>query len=299
MGTSQHPRIAGECVCCGSEDLEKSPAILMPFVASRVFGWEPAEITPDWHLRDIKCGMAYSVCSTLKCNHCGLVFLDIRFDDSEMAALYSGYRDAEYTALRDRFEPGYQARNEGLVGEHAHIAHVEAFLRERVGQVLSVLDWGGDTGLNTPFRREVSTHHVYDISGQPVIEGAMQVDADTALSGSYDLVVVSQVLEHTPFPREIVAEAVRTMGPSTYLWVEVPNETVLRTAEDADAAYLNKRHWHEHVNFFTEEALAQLLEAEGLVVIEQVTLEVPVEGDTAHIMGAICRLREQGLETIV
>jgi hypothetical protein len=265
----------------------------MPFVANRVFGWEPVEITEEWHLRDVKCGMAYPLCSTLRCNDCGLVFLDIRFDDSEISALYHGYRDAAYTAQRARFEPGYEARNARLVGGSDYIRHVEEFLRQRIGVPRSVLDWGGDTGVNTPFRREVEVHHVYDVSEKQVIEGAERVDAAEAMANEYDLVVVSQVLEHVPFPLDVAAEAVRAMGPDTVLWVEVPYEDVLREAADPGSAYLDKRHWHEHVNFFTEEALTRLLEGVGVRVEELTTLAVEVEGRTAHIMGAVCRVADQ------
>jgi hypothetical protein len=262
----------------------------MPFVASRVFGWEPVEITEDWHLRDLQCGMAYSVCNTLKCNECGLIFLDIRFDDSEMAALYKGYRDEEYTALRTRFEPNYHVQNSDLLEGYAYIPHVEEFLRERIGQVESVLDFGGDTGLNTPFRREVAVHHVYDISDKDVIEGAQRVEAHETIAHEYDLVVVSQVLEHVPFPQEIVADVVQAMGPNTVLWVEVPHEAVIREAANPEEAYLAKRHWHEHVNFFTEDALTRMLEGAGLNVVERTTLAVVVCGQTVNIRGAVCKL---------
>jgi hypothetical protein len=293
MSAEQRPRIARECVCCGSEDLSKRPAVLMPFVAYRVFGWEPVEITEAWGLRDLRQGMAYSVCNTLKCNDCGLIFLDIRFDDSEMSALYGGYRDAEYTAQRVRFEPGYQQRNDELLEGYGYIPHVEEFLRERIGRVDSVLDWGGDTGLNTPFRREVTVHHVYDISDVPVIEGAQRVEAAEAMANEYDLVVVSQVLEHVPFPQDIVNEVASAMGPETTLWVEVPHEATIRQAVTPEDAYLDKRHWHEHVNFYTQDALTSLLEGAGLGVVERTTFAVSVGADTYHVMGAVCRLAEQ------
>jgi hypothetical protein len=41
-------RIATQCVCCGSENLKSSPAVLMPFVAHRTFGWKPAVIDKSW-----------------------------------------------------------------------------------------------------------------------------------------------------------------------------------------------------------------------------------------------------------
>ena len=37
-------RIATQCVCCGSEKLRNSPAVLIPFVSHRTFGWKPIEI---------------------------------------------------------------------------------------------------------------------------------------------------------------------------------------------------------------------------------------------------------------
>ena len=100
-------RIATHCVCCQGTNLNRSPAILMPFVASRVFGWEPVEITAEWGLRDIRQGFAYPLCNSVQCADCGVLFLDIRFDDAEMSALYADYRGDAYTALRERFEPGY------------------------------------------------------------------------------------------------------------------------------------------------------------------------------------------------
>lgn len=284
-------RIAKQCVCCCGDDLSKSPAVLMPFVASRVFGWEPVEITEEWHLRDLKCGMAYSVCNTLKCNDCGLIFLDIRFDDSEMASLYSGYRAENYTALRTRFEPDYQARNDDHLAGYDYIPHVEDFLRQRVGRIDSVLDWGGDTGLNTPFRDEVAVHHVYDISDVPVISSAVRIEAAEAITQEYDLVVVSQVLEHVPYPKDIVAEAVRALRRGAFLWVEVPFEAIIRLASDPAFAYLDKRHWHEHVNFFTKDALTAMLEDSGLLVVERTSFPVDIGGKSAHVQGALCKLR--------
>jgi hypothetical protein len=288
----QRPRIAGACVCCGSRSLSKSPAVLMPFVASRVFGWEPVEIDESWHLRDIRCGMAYSICNTLRCDECGLIFLDLRFDDSEMASLYAGYRGEEYTALRSKFEPDYESRNDDLLGGYDYIPHVESFLRDRIGRIDSVLDWGGDTGLNTPFRAEVAVHHVHDISDKPVIQGARKVEPEEALRNQYDLIVISQVLEHVSFPRDIVEAVVGVMKPGTALWVEVPHEAVVREAADPELAYLDKRHWHEHVNFYTESSLTALFEGAGLVVTERTDFPVTVSGKTSYVLGAICHLPE-------
>jgi len=52
-----------------------------------------------------------------------------------------------------------------------------------------VLDWGGDTGVNTPFRSRAMQHDVYDISNRPMVEGARSVDLDTVKASVYDLIV--------------------------------------------------------------------------------------------------------------
>src|SRR5690606_7559470 len=84
--------LADACICCGAQDLASSPAVLMPFVASRALGQEPVEITPEWGLRDLRPGTAYTLCHSLQCHACGALFLDYRFTPAQMAALYAGYR---------------------------------------------------------------------------------------------------------------------------------------------------------------------------------------------------------------
>ena len=44
-------RIATFCICCTNKILNKSPAVLMPFISHRTFGWAPAKINDDWDLK--------------------------------------------------------------------------------------------------------------------------------------------------------------------------------------------------------------------------------------------------------
>ena len=84
--------IATQCICCGNKKLKNSPAILMPFISSRVFGWDPVLIDNSWGLNTIKDGNAYAICKSLYCTICNFLFLDIRFSDSELRNLYFDYR---------------------------------------------------------------------------------------------------------------------------------------------------------------------------------------------------------------
>lgn len=257
----------------------------MPFVAQRALGWEPCEITPEWGLRDLPLGHAHALCTTLHCPACGTLFLDMRFDDSEMARLYRDYRGNEYEAQREHFEPGYTTRNRALVAGDAHIPEIDAFLRPRLPARPAVLDWGGDTGLNTPLRREAALHHVLDISGRPLVDGAVAVAAP---QGTYDVIVLAHVLEHVPEPGSLIDQVRAAMAARTRLYVEVPFEVLMRAAETDGTAWRRKRHWHEHINFFSPVGLRRLLEGHGLQVEAETRLRLSSDGATA--LGLLCRL---------
>lgn len=282
-------KIASRCVCCGGADLARRPAVLMPFVAFRAFGWEPAAVTPDWGLRDLAPGHAHSVCATLQCRACGLLFLDMRLDGDEMAALYADYRGEAYRAARERFEPGYSARNAILNAGSTYIPAVEAFLQPHLGPAPRVLDWGGDTGLNTPFRGRAALHHVLDISDKPVVPGAARVAGTELIPGAYDLVVSAQVLEHVSEPAALVAEMGAVLGPDALLYLEMPHEDGVRLEPDPARRLDAKRHWHEHVNFFTEAALDAMLARAGLESVARLSHPISAGGKESHVFSLIAR----------
>lgn len=287
-------KIAKRCVCCDGDRLAASPAVLMPFLAHRIFGWETTEVTADWGLRDLGPGRAYSLCNTLACAACGLIFLDMRFDDEEMAALYRGYRGPDYCATRTRFEPGYADRN-ALLGEGSPYAgEIEALLSPHLaphlGAAIRVLDWGGDTGLNTPFRGRAAAHHVYDISDKPVVAGAERVGLEQAGAGGYDLVVSAHVLEHVSFPVRLLRDMAGAMTDQSILYLEFPHEELMRRP-DSDGRAQAKRHWHEHINFFSEAAVDAMTVQAGLEIVQRISHAVSAGGATCQVFSVIARLR--------
>lgn len=282
--------IAKQCVCCGSERLKKSPAILMPFVAHRALGWQPVEIDDSWGLNTIENGFAYTVCNSLYCNDCRFLFLDIRFSEEELNSLYDGYREKDYVDLRDHYEPGYRLRNDALNQGESYLPKVEAFLRPYLTTPIRLLDWGGDTGKNSPFRSENAIMHIYDISNKPLVDGAQRVDKNMAVQTEYDLVVSSNVLEHVPYPADVIMDMKQAMGPETILYIEVPYEAIIRTVEGAQDLHLKKRHWHEHINFFSEESLRTLLQLCELEILALAHLSEDSHGHAVSLTQIACRL---------
>ncbi|CAM5789225.1 hypothetical protein CCAE64S_02342 [Castellaniella caeni] len=136
--------VARRCICCGSSNVRRSPAVLMPFVAKRVFGHDPVNVTAEWGLRDLRPGMAYTLCNSLQCQMCSVLFLDYRFTDDQMAALYRGYRDSNYNEQRESYEPGYMVSS-GVRYQRRdpYIAELERWIAPHVPSCPAVLDWGG------------------------------------------------------------------------------------------------------------------------------------------------------------
>ncbi len=278
------------CICCAGEHLLRSPAILMPFLAKRIFNHEPTEITEAWGLRDIPSGIAYSLCNTLECVDCRLLFLDYRFSDYELGLLYTDYRGEEYNALRKRFEPDYCATAIHYNGRAAYLDDVENLLAPYLTERPRVLDWGGGSGVNSPFRYRAEALHVYDISGVTVCEEAIRVSKEECLDHNYDLVVCSQVLEHVSYPIEVLKQLTQSLGPETVLYLEVPFEGIFASPNDGCPLGEKKRHWHEHVNFFSPASLRVLAHRNSLEILMSKILPVSLGWTEGAIQMLICRL---------
>ncbi len=289
-------RIATACVCCGNENLKKSPAILMPFIAHRVFDWRPFEVDDSQGLKTIKDGTAYSICNSVLCSDCFHLFLDIRFNADEMGRLYEGYRASSYVSLREKYEPGYAKRNKQLGNGYNYTSDVENFIKPFLGDSLNslkILDWGGDTGKNTPFRDNCDLVHIYDVSEVPISGKAERVSKNEICRNSYSLIICSHVLEHIPYPQTILHDIRLVMNESSLLYLEVPFENLVRKTKNKATVHEMKKHWHEHINFFNHKALEALLFKSNLRILKLGTLRISGESSD-YVFQACCSLRGSG-----
>ena len=261
-----------QCLCCKAPDLDSSPAVWMPFVSHKAMGLPPLKIDRSLGLATIPDGTGYALCRSMMCRRCGHLFADYRFSEAEMARLYGNYRGDDYTELREFYEPGYAKRNQVICEGISYVPEIESFLSEFVPKSdIAVLDWGGDTGTNTPFAGRRSVLHIYDPS-------AKEADRSDAVSFSekpserieYDVIVLSNVLEHIPFPEDTLNMILPFMTAKTTLYVEVPLERIQQGAEGPPySGVTGKKHWHEHINFFTSKSMEILLENSGLSIVSR------------------------------
>jgi hypothetical protein len=241
-------------------------------------GLPPVEVTDEMGLRTIKKGTAYAICKSLYCRSCGHLFVNYRFDDEEMSRLYKDYRGKDYCSLRGRYESGYELQNAAFTHGISHRESIEAFLGGviPVGD-LNILDWGGDTGRNTPFVDEASMVHIYEPSGiKPEVPNAVNVSEPGDFLPDYDLLILSNVLEHMPWPSQTLKAVADYMSFASILFVEVPYESIQVTA-DANLASRKapvKVHWHEHINFFSQGSLAALLESCCFQILRSAVQEI-------------------------
>lgn len=262
---------ASSCVVCGSPDCNSAPAVVTPFIAERVYGGTT------------------SGTRLLTCRACGFGFFELRYSDEEMHRLYADYRGPEYVRQRNKFEPWYTEKlNNSLFQDKAMIARRQAALlavvdsyRPGLSKTCSaVLDYGGDDGKIIEGIMPQAEKYVYDISNTPVKPG-LHVAPEAGLVG-YDLIICSNVLEHTPFPHETLKDIDRHARHGSVVYIEVPlerpNGLSLLARRSAQQTWLLAarpalffatfgrgmlRHLHEHVNFWTTTAMEKLFASAG------------------------------------
>jgi 2-polyprenyl-3-methyl-5-hydroxy-6-metoxy-1,4-benzoquinol methylase len=151
----------------------------------------------------------------------------MRFDDEELGRLYHNYRDKNYSKLRNRYEPGYNSINKIQNLPINYIKKVENFLTPFLKFPIKVLDFGGDDGHNTPFNNSQNIIHVYDISNKAVKRGVKNVNKKNMLK-KYDLIILSQVIEHVSYPKVIIEEVKSILDKNSIFYIELPLEKLLQ-----------------------------------------------------------------------
>jgi len=262
-------KISSNCPVCRSKNITKDSALLMPFIAKKVFGWEPLTIKKKYNFKTLKLGTSYSACNSVFCENCTLLFLDIRFDANEMKRLYKNYRDKNYTILREKYEPGYSDRNNMLSKKIHYMPSIEKFIIDNTENNFSnLLDWGGETGINTPFLNSPKIEKfIYDISGNKKDNKEIKYLKNINYK-KFDLITCLHVFEHIPYPLKELKKLALNLKKNSCIYIEVPHESIINDGH-LDKNILNvKKHWHEHVNFFSRESLENLIHQAGLKLLK-------------------------------
>lgn len=281
--------IAKICVACGSKNLIKSPSILMPFIADRVFDWGPVEISEEWGIRCIKSGIANCRVNSIACVDCSTIFLDLRFGDEEIERLYRGYRGEEYNTKRVTYEPEYRKKLQAFQVRYPYLAEAEHWIKQRTNPK-TVLDWGGDSGFNSMFKDAGSKLYIFDVSGVSLEDGIKSFSKDGS-DVNFDLITCNQVLEHVPDPLEVLNKIDAMMASGTWLYFDLPFENIMKGDMPITERLKLKRHWHEHINFFTADGIKKLVNRAKLKFVDLRVVSASNNPGKDMIFQVLCRKR--------
>ncbi|MBE9570721.1 MAG: class I SAM-dependent methyltransferase [Proteobacteria bacterium] len=207
-----------------------------------------------------------------KCDHCGVLQTIPVPDTEQLKKLYEiyynfgGEKGTIYTKVRDVFLNSFVYRSwmtiDGDVSFHS---------RRGQGQLL-------DIGCNEGRGLAIYQRNGFDPEGLELNEKAAQ---DARMAGFtvhiqpleefqpkklFDIVVLSNVLEHAPNPKEMLKNIHRVLKPGGHVWISCPNsQSWLRKL--FGRSWIN---WHVpfHLFHFSSKTLGQLLQRSGFEITE-------------------------------
>jgi hypothetical protein len=263
-----------QCLICNGNSLESHAAIFSPFIAKRIWNREPFPI------------------ELLTCKSCNFIFANPRIEPQEEKALYADYRGTEYQMARHSAEPWYTDRfNRSMFSSETlakRRAPLERVLRQHIpAGIKNILDFGGDRGDLFQGLIPGSSTYVYDISGIEPVNGVKALRGlKECAAYTFDLIACSNVLEHVTSPKELLENMKEIASDGTLVFVEVPSETpfgpltfmkrlaqqvILLGARPGLAVSMLPfdfgRQVHEHINFFSLDALTKLMQLTGMEVL--------------------------------
>jgi hypothetical protein len=279
-------RTGAGCLCCGNRQLRLETTVVSGFLAERAWKGEP-ELTT----------MAF-------CNQCGFCFFGRGLSTGEADRLYRGYRDADYFAIRNRWEPFYTRAQHEAVIDWSHSPSRTDDLRKTFAQAglpsrfRYALDHGGHQG-HMLQGIDAASKVVFDPAGCEPLAGVTAVSDAADIPPQCDLFLSCQVLEHASDPVGYLRQAASLCADGACLYIEVPDELwsnrVLHgPVRDAWLKLLLRHHrlliladmlstgcrvklgflppmgfipMREHLNYFTITALDSILPAAGFQVL--------------------------------
>ena len=211
-----------------------------------------------------------------RCADCGIVILDPRPADHEIAGLYprtyEPYRFDELHPLVRRGRDFVQGGKVRAITRYARTGGVIVDVGCGNGSLLRRLQ----AARRNQFRLigwDYPGPHLDRLAADGVQVIAAPIDA-AHVPGDVDLFVLNQVIEHMPQPDRLLAMLTASLRPGGHLVIETPDTSGL------DAQWFSKRYWGgyhipRHMVLFNQRNLRLLVERAGLRVVHTARLASP------------------------
>jgi hypothetical protein len=90
-----------------------------------------------------------------------------------------------------------------------------------------------------------------------------------------------------PYPTALLEDIKQVLSSESILYLEVPFE---RLMQDKNAKLpMAKKHWHEHINFFSEESLRRLVSSVDLKILSLQVIEAKAGGTDCSLFQIACQ----------
>ena len=248
----------------------------------------------------------YSRIGYVLCDKCKSGFFDRAYSEKILEALYSAYRGETYFNVRNSWEPTYsRALNDGLSNSPEWMNwRKQAVNRvlldsemDLTKQIIVVDIGGGEGGVIPDF--PLGKKYVLDSNKKISLPADINRLEDIAALETLrpDLIMCCGLLEHLNDPISFVKELVKSSPNSRYFYFEVPRGLPLKRNRFISSTWLiwiltkNRSLWNfmvrldnslfrkfgihvlpikasEHLNFFTDKGLENLINIAGLNLIK-------------------------------
>ena len=232
------------------------------------------------------------ITKTIFCRTCRHLFMSPTFEEEELNRLYSHeceietkkqYRKSEHASGKswieqNKIDPLIQEsrlRESKVYRPMRMLRLIEAATGKESKSFSRICDIGGRSGeLTAEF--VYAQRFLYDKDTSSKSDPGVLVlksMEEVVQNGPYDLLVLSHVLEHIPFPVEFIESLNKLLSPEGVIYVEVPIEYC--------GAIIKRRGitLGPHINYFTRSSLRHCVTKSGLGEIKLVQCEIAPYGE--------------------